>query len=440
MVGKSSLIFVVGFGIIMGYIVTNLVSMGTRATENVSWYNAATSSKNLATIGINVGLARLHENPNLPFGTVVSQEIDTGPYSGGRFDVYYDQNPNDPTTRILRSVSTNPITNFNTITDEIVVEFLPVGENEFRMFAWIANFNGNPRFFYGQDIVWGPLHSNGGLHMRRSQNDPRGSDDIIFHGKVTTNANVTPTNPPGTYFLGQFSQKQDEIPVPETIGPIRTQSQVTYTEDIFVEFRGDEVAIWKTDGIPDTQTEAPHDTYSISSFISNLGIFTTGNVKVQGTVSGKVAIGSDNDITIVNDVIYATNPPYEVIEMGIVDGKMREEHFSNNYNDLLGLYAENNIIIGDKGGEDITIHGILLALESINFENHSTRQLAKIETWGSLMMGNRGDMNPSPGVIQRYRYDTRLDDNTFRPPHFPGTETTGLVIISWYESVQLPPF
>ena len=35
MAGKGSFIFVIGFGIIMGYIILNLTSLGTRATENI---------------------------------------------------------------------------------------------------------------------------------------------------------------------------------------------------------------------------------------------------------------------------------------------------------------------------------------------------------------------------------------------------------------------
>ena len=467
MVGKSSLIFVVGFGVIMGYIIFNLASLGTRATENVSWYNAATSSKNLATIGINVGLTLVNQEPSLVSGgqgsiPILNSEINSGPYSGGSFELEYEREEQNSPVIILRSISTYPRSGFSflqsDIKDTISVELIPSGEQEYRMYAWIADITGNPRNFQGLDVVWGPVHSKGGIRLRRAQDDPRGSEPIIFHGEVTAEQQIVPGgNRDEVYFLGgHHPHYTPSAEMPENpIEVIQTDAQYKYDADdgdLFIQIYGDELRVWTnwTNGNqPDPEID--HDVYNISNYSGTndgLGIYTTENVKIHGTLSGKLAVGSQKNITIVDNIQYVVDgtpdspgEPYTVDEKGDsqVPGMVREEHIGRG-DDILALYSGNEIIIADKNGEDFEIHGIMFAKENINYENHSTRQLAEINTWGSFMMGNRGDMNVSHGIIQKLRYDTRLERDDFWRPFFPGTQLTNLVILSWYESIQLPPF
>src|SRR3990172_2380185 len=80
--GKASLVVVIGFAFILGYISLNLNNAANRASGNSSLYAAATASHNLATIGANVGLAKFYQDTTW-FGSM-TQEF-TGQLLRGSF-------------------------------------------------------------------------------------------------------------------------------------------------------------------------------------------------------------------------------------------------------------------------------------------------------------------------------------------------------------------
>jgi hypothetical protein len=435
MAGKASIILVLGFSLIMGYVITNLTSLGTRATENMTWYNNATASKNLATIGANVGLAQLRQVYDWR-GTLV-QNINEGSYRGGSFTVTV-QNVGAELVR-LRSMSNVPAGIFTTLRDTVEIFLRPAGENEYRMFAWIANVAGNAQFFYGDDITWGPVHSNGGIHMG---NIAQRNDVPIFHGRVTSSQNIQPVGGETGKFLGGYQTGQDRVSVPDNFNELINLSQpeaggLNYSQDLYIEINGTEVNIWySSEEVASGIT--PDEIHMLDMF--NGAIYTTGDVLVKGTLEGRLSIGAGRDIIIVDDVKYITDPPYITYDLGEVDGIMRQEHEGQGV-DLLGLYAANDIVIADKGSQNFDVHGVLLCLNELRAENFRTRPLAELNTWGSIIMNNRGDIrHQNNGLIQRYKYDTRLEATDFRPVGFPGTVTTAFQVLSWYESITLPPF
>jgi len=42
------------------------------------------------------------------------------------------------------------------------------------------------------------------------------------------------------------------------------------------------------------------------------------------------------------------------------------------------------------------------------------------------------------GFSKRYRFDTRLQDPSFRPPYFPGYYVKTYAITNWWESYRVP--
>ncbi len=300
-------------------------------------------------------------------------------------------------------------------------------------------------FFYGNDVIWGPVHTNGGIHL----GNIAGDDTVpIFHGMVTAGQMINPADGTRAKFLGGFQNGASSINIPDNFTELIESSQEPEgryfsdpldpdnPQDIFIHINGDRVNIWHSSSEVDITT-APDFTYLQEEF--NGAIYATGNVRVRGTLDGRLDIGAGGDIIIVNDIKYAADPPYFTEEIGVVDGITREQQIGNG-DDLLGLYSMNDIVIADKGSKNFTVHGVLLALNELRAENHNSRQLVTLDTWGSIIMHNRGQIrHQNNGLIQRYRYDTRLEDSSFRPRYFPGTVTTSFQIISWYESIQLPP-
>jgi hypothetical protein len=450
MAGKASLILVAGFAVIMMYIITNLTSLGTRAVENMSWYNSATASKNLASIGTNAGLAWLRLNPADRGQLFSPQTINNGAYSGGSFTVTATNVGTDLVR--LQTISEFPMSMFQTLRDTVDVFLRPEGQNEYRMFSWIANVPGNAQFFYGGDEIWGPIHQNGGIHMG---NIPQGTQVPIFHGRVTASQNIQPVGGDRAAFLGGYQTGADQINVPtsfnELIIAANEDGGKTYTEDIYIEINGTEVSVWFSSTEITDPSVAPDEQFMLEDF--NGAIYTTGNVAVKGVLDGKVTIGAGQDVLIVDNIVYQTDPAYSEVPFLDENGNAvynaqydlyRNTHISHG-EDLLGLYAGNDIVIAAKN-QDFEVHGILLALNELRGENvQGMNGLYNLSTWGSIIMRGRGDMRFSQGTNhkgfrQKYRYDVRLEDDGFRPLYFPGTITTSFQIVSWYESIQLPPF
>jgi len=438
MAGKGIFIFVVGFGVIMGYIILNLTSLGTRAVENMSWYNTVTASKNLATIGINAGLAQLHADSTLR-GTIAEQTFTGGPYSGGSYtvtatDIGFNQ------VRV-ESVSDYPLSFFNDLSDTIEVNLRILTVDDFRMYGWLTNFPGNDQFFFDNDIVWGPLHANGQFHLHPGHAP-------IFHGHLSVRGMNPPPNSPNNRgkYLGDYTTGSDDVNIPDHFNELISAAQsggLTFDNDTWIRLNDNEVRIWHDQPVPvDDVLPSPDEIIPLSDF--NGTIYVEGNAHIQGTLEGELSIGVRDQVKITGDIKYKTDPPYITHDIGEVDGIMRQEHEGVG-SDLLGVVAGDDIIIDHKPSNNLSnleLHGIFFAMGAFDVTNLPSS--GTIDTWGSMIQrSGRANLRlPSgEGYRQRYRLDTRLKDGTWRPPAFPGFhKPTGFEILGWYESIQLPPF
>lgn len=436
MAGKGVLIYVIGFGIIMGYILLNLSAIGTRAVENMSWYNNAAASKAIATIGINAGLAQLYEDGSRR-GTLLNHTFVDGPYSGGRVEVIA---LNVGFNRVeVRSVS-----HFNGLTDEIIVNLRELTVDDFKMYGWLTNFPGNDQFFFSGDTVWGPLHANGNFHTHPGHSP-------VFHGHVQARViNPRPGTPNNrTKFLGGFTQGAAPAPIPDHFNELISAANaggLTHDGDAWIYMHGNSVHIY-FDNQPTVVDEIfpnPDVILSLTDQSFNRTIYIEGTAHIKGVLEGTLSIGAGDRVKIIGDIRYATDPPFETHDIGIVDGIMRQEHEGRG-TDLLGVVSANDIIIDHKPANNLsnlTLHGIFFAMGK--FDVTSLPSHGVLNTWGSLIQrdGRATLRNPSGnGYRQRYRYDTRLEDGTLRPPAFPGFHVpVGLEVLDWYESVQLPTF
>lgn len=436
MAGRGSVILVVGVAIILMHIIASLIELGARATENMAWYNAATVSKNLASIGANAGLAYLRENPaQQEVGYIFEQSITTGPYKGGKFRVHSTGMGNDIVRMLVASEL--PVTGFEMLRDTVIVLMKKRGSSEFRMFSWVANINGNAQFFYADDITWGPVHSNGGIHL----GNIAGNRDVpVFHGKVTAVQTINPVGGNRAKFLGGYQVGTDKLSIPNSIQDLRTAAEgvfgKSYTQNVYIEIDGKDIKVWYSSAEVTDPGVMPDEQYTLDDF--NGAIYSTENVSVKGVLDGKVTIGAGKDLYIVDNITYATQPAYTDSLISIVDGMNRHTHIPHG-DDLLGLYAGNNINIADKD-QNFEVHGVLLALGELRAENYNNRNLRELNVWGSVIMNDRGRLrSQNKGLMQRYRYDTRLEDASFRLLFYPGMTKNAFEILSWYESIQLPP-
>lgn len=278
----------------------------------------------------------------------------------------------------------------------------------------------------GQEIWWwdgdevtGPIHTNGTFRMSgsptfngfvSSPNDWVGytgnedSDDPdVRHGSDTpqfndgSNFNLNRTRDlPGTEQLNILSNLADE-------------GGLVFSGDHNLEFfvQDDEGYIKKIEDIDGSIVETE---YRLADY--NGIIRVDGQAKVKGTVKGQVTLHSTNEIEIMGDIYYNTNPLNEAS------------------NDLLGLVSEGDVFIdryaqNDNGSSDLTIHASIMALNtSFEVENWSSDSpRGTLYLLGGIIQKNRGPVGTfsggsvASGYTKSYTYDERLLQTI--PPSFP---------------------
>jgi hypothetical protein len=142
-----------------------------------------------------------------------------------------------------------------------------------------------------------------------------------------------------------------------------------------------------------------------------------GIAEVKGELAGHLTIASKNDLRIVDDVRYHTDP--------------RTDPTSE---DILGLISEANVVMAatsanlDSGDE--TLMAAVMALgTSFGAENYNAGSpRGKLKLYGGVVQMRRGAVGTfnshgiATGYEKAYNHDIRLMDNP--PPAFP---TTGVI-------------
>jgi hypothetical protein len=430
--GKAILIVVIGFGLILGYFSLNMSSMATRAVDNMSLYAAATESHNLATTGANVGLAKFYEDTSWR-GSLTQSFTGTGAFRGS-FNINMQDVAGGDLR--LRSISSYPVSAFESLHDTIEVYFDGTGENGFELFGWMTDFNGNDDFWYGGDTLWGRIHSNGNLHM---QGTP------VFWDKVTTSKGLNPkpsTADSAAMFKGGYETGIAEIPFPTNLAQLIAAGLApegrSYPGEIWVTLSGGTAG--DEDGfayIRATSGGPIIDSVALSDPGFNGVILGGARVNVQGTVDGQLTIASSTSNIFIQDNILYENPnttPSQVTTS----------------NDVLGLVAESNVFIADNAANhnNLIIHASIFA-RNVTFAAENLNGLpvcGELHVRGSIVQKDRGHMakfaGPTlqKGFHKRYRYDDRLANINFRPPYYPGYEVSTYAIKNWWESVRIPEF
>jgi len=422
MVGKASLIIVVGFGFILGYISLNLNRLATNAVGNMSSYVDATASHNIAVTGANVGLAKFYGDTTW-FGTMTQT---LNPPHKGSFTVGVTDLGGDVVR--LRSVSTYvlPAPVNETLRDTVEVYFNKRRRNSFSMFAWMTQFEGNVFWITG-DTVWGRMHSNGMLHVNGSP---------VFYQKVTTAKSFDPKPGVGlnkAIFKKGYETGVASINFPDDLSELISASASggkKYNTDIWLTFNpgtganGDGIALVRT-----SPSGPIIDTIYLNSSSFNGVIYTTGRARVKGVVDGRVTVAAPN-VYIDDDIQYERNPQTTASD------------------DILGLVAAQNVYVTDNpaNNNNCVINACIFTKSgSFTAENYNTRPVSgELQILGSIVQNTRGPVGTfsgstiKSGFSKRYRYDDRLSDPNFRPPFYPGFYVKTYAITNWWESYRVP--
>jgi hypothetical protein len=425
--GKAALILVLGLSFILGYISKNVNNVATKAVSNMSMYNSMTASHDLALAGANARLAQFYQDTS-DFN-VLTQEFDGTAFTGS-FRATMDAVSGSKIR--MRSVSTYPMGGGASLHDTVEVYFDRNKKNSFSLFAWMTDFEGNV-FWISQDTVWGRVHSNGNLHINGKP---------VFMQKATTAKGFDPPKVGKGTNLAIFKDGYEtgvaEIEFPNDISEIVTASVSggrKYTGDIYVTLApgtsaNDDGKAYIRSGNLATGTLI--DSINLSDVSFNGALLATGKVNVEGTLDGKLTIASQTNVVVQNDVLYERNPRFMTSD------------------DVLGLVAESNVIVARNAANNSNceIHGsIFTRTGSFYAEDYNTRPVSgELKVLGSIVQDTRGAVGTFSGSTlvsgfsKRYRYDTRLSDQNFRPPFYPGYYVSTYAITNWWESYRVMQF
>jgi hypothetical protein len=420
--GKAAIILVVGFGIILGKIAFNMNDLETRAVDNVSYYLNNTTAHNLALAGANVALSMVYQDTTIRGIVTDPPQFTTGPFAGGKYTATMDSI--NPTLLRLRTVST-----YENLFDTVDVTFRKVYDQSFSIFAWMTDFEGNI-FWITEDTVWGRVHSNGILHVDGSP---------VFWEKVTVGKQFDPK--PGTgvnhaIFKNGYETGVAPIPFPTDLSILFNAASSggrRYTSEVWLTL--DPGTSANNDGkvyVRNTQTGPIVDSVSLSDPSFNGALVGNSLVHVQGTLDGRLTIGSLQDVYVEDNIYYEKNP------------------LSGPSDDVLGLVAESNVIVANNtaNNSNCEIDAAIFARSgSFMAEDWSKRPVSgQLRIIGSIVQETRGAVGTfsgssiKSGFSKRYRYDPRLADPNYRPPYYPGFYTQTFQIAGWWESFRLPRF
>jgi hypothetical protein len=421
MVGKAGLIYVIGFALILGIAGKNLSRYAVQTAGNMSAYCDGTLSHNLASAGANIALAKFYHNR--AWSGTFTQDVTL---KGLRGTIRATLTKSGSTASLISASSYSAWwAPGGTLTDTIIVSFWVNDSSNFAQYAWFTGFNGNDQFWYGGDTVWGPVRSNGGLHM--------GSGTMVFDGKVLLAKNITG---PGSPVYKQGSPaKTVGVSFPANLASVSTAAASggkTYTGDLAVTFNPGPTT--GNDGsiiLRNASTSALVDSFLTNTSGFNGAIWVTGSVYMKGggRVDGRLTIGATENIYIMGGGLRYEQDPL----LGSSD-------------DILGLCATKSIIIGKNSSAvdsdnwpNCRIDAALFALQG-SFTANTPGGTGILTVVGTVCEGSKGDVmgsNGKDGYLKRYHWDSRFGQSGSRPLYFPGFGPKTYKITNWWESPRV---
>ncbi|HCD53211.1 MAG TPA: hypothetical protein DEQ34_12230 [Balneolaceae bacterium] len=175
------------------------------------------------------------------------------------------------------------------------------------------------------------------------------------------------------------------------------------------------------------------ESYTMNEF--NGIISTSGKAEVKGIVKGEITVHAEDDIDIIGDITYYTDPRVDSVTT-----------------DILGLVSESDVVVDqnahrDSGTQDIDIQASIMALNSSfyveNYNNSSGGLKGTINLFGGIVQKNRGPVGTFnantnqavSGYSKNYQYDARLKG--YIPPAFPRESVFSVVY--WKDKVKEVP-
>jgi hypothetical protein len=438
--GKASIIYVIGLGVLLIYYVFAISDTSTRSMTNSMEYHTRTMAHNAAVAGANIGTSRLLMGADsiLTFSST---------FGGVPFSVTIDS---AGTTRVITAVSSAPYEGklgYGIIRDTVIATLQRIVLSRYAYFsgqeangymsATSNSTSGGSMWKVTGDSMFGYAHTNTRWNLG---------------GRPYFDSKVTAFNPPNTMTYGgvydpifnggtqwgiTVNRPQANLTRLESMAGASSPVALVTGQDVALTFIPDGTVAVK---IPALTGTIRNETVPLSSLTSN-GIIAVkgGDIRVQGTYKGQVTLtalsGSSplkGNIWIDGDIRAATNPrgnPGSNDMLGLVAERMA---YVTTTDPVTGNpYPRNSSSVLTIQAAIYTQNGVFAA------ENYDTVPVSgRIDLFGGVTMNastSTGRISGGAlinGFLKSIRHDPRF--LTAAPPGYPVSDK--FLLVSWWEN------
>lgn len=288
--------------------------------------------------------------------------------------------------------------------------------DNYARYIWFTNrenYGGTNVWFWNQDRLNGPTHTNGHFNIAGTpvfDGAVESVDDYIRYFNNGNNINSSNlSNPP--YDTPDFNSTVD-LGVSATNMPTQALSlRAASTSAGGLRLKGNTTIVLNSNGTMNvTNSDKKWNNHNMPLPTNGALFVNNGALTISGTLNGKLTAGSSGDIKIPSSVIYANDPRINPAST-----------------DTLGLISEQDVVISSGAPTNVEIDASIMALNtSFMLENWWTGGAkGTLSVFGGIIQNERGPVGTFSGntkvsgYSKDYDYDTRLLNSP--PPFVPTT-------------------
>jgi len=300
-----------------------------------------------------------------------------------------------------------------------------VQTDNYAQYIWFTNselFQGSNVWFWSQDTLNGPVHTNGNFNIYGTptfKDTVESVDSYINYYNNGDNENLIQlSNPPYDLpnFQGGATLGANKINMPTQDLNLRAAST-----DGGLRLQGDTTIVLNSNGTMNVTNSKKGWNNNNMALPGNGALFVdSGKLTISGTLKGRLSVGASQDIIIPSDIKYAKDPRVD-----------------SSSTDTLGIVSEQDVMIPSSAHTNIEIDASIMALNTSFYLQDWSTVAAKgnLTVFGGIIQNQRGPVGTFnaatntklSGYSKIYTYDTRLLSNP--PPFVP---TTGdYIVLSW---------
>lgn len=296
--------------------------------------------------------------------------------------------------------------------------------DNYARYIWFTDnesFGGTNVWFWNQDHLNGPTHTNGHFNIAGNpvfEGEVRSVDSYIRYfndGHNINSANLS--NPPHDLpdFQSTVTLGAEATNMPTQALNLRTASTATGG----LRLTGNTTVVLNSNGTMNVSNWNKGWSNRNMPLPANGALFVNnGSLTISGTLSGRLTAGSSGDINVPSSIVYANDP-----------------RVNPTSTDTLGLISERDVVIDSGASTNLEIDASIMALNtSFMLEDWWTGGAkGTLTVFGGIIQNERGPVGTFSGSTKvsgyskNYSYDARL--LSFPPPFIP---TTGdYITLSW---------